>query len=577
MSYNTLWQKMSLQYIDAIKKASGSDYKPLMYLAEFDDALVDAAHWKNPRYAGSKLIGKKINEYNGMDTPEQFGVGTATIGGPGSQATFIVGQFPFFDHWEGDITYGLNPVINNETTAIYIANTVVGGTEKPKTFATLENHSYVNINKILIVRTEDNTVQVIDRETEPYDSFHRFVTSDFPTGGKLNIKVLDPSIQSNLEGNYRCRMNKGWLLSTFKYLDYANDNSLLIFGSVAPPAGTATWDNPLELFDNSDMGSTGVSSIVDNLIVLDTPRLSFRFGYKADDDKTTAWPNYTGNSVGALVFATATTQNPGGSFVPNVTVPHRDFSPSYVGATIVPNKFTRQYYSGSFTFPADNIGYDGAFFSASRFILNDTMNYLINNFEKTELHLTINKGTKDFAPDFGDERSIGTFEVDRGYGNISTLGRNDETDGSSHMVDALGNPGGYIGHNTPIHHILQLKGGTIYTPTGTGVTQTLNHVCLFDANTESNIVRLPHTRRTYWSGNESPALPYSGSAAFELSFLNKDHTLIVNVDKDTELFEGIGTKGIALIPEHLHGTIKKNLEYYLEKAGIIENATNLKA
>ena len=32
--------------------------------AEFDDALVDQAPWKNPRYDGSKLTGKKINEFN---------------------------------------------------------------------------------------------------------------------------------------------------------------------------------------------------------------------------------------------------------------------------------------------------------------------------------------------------------------------------------------------------------------------------------------------------------------------------------------------------------------------------------
>ena len=35
-----------------------------LLVAEFDDALVDQTHWKNPRYEGSKLKGKKINEYN---------------------------------------------------------------------------------------------------------------------------------------------------------------------------------------------------------------------------------------------------------------------------------------------------------------------------------------------------------------------------------------------------------------------------------------------------------------------------------------------------------------------------------
>ena len=169
------------------KKHFSSSLENRLYTAEFDDALVDAAHWKNPRYAGCKLTGLKIIEYHGTDP---------FIDQPNtSSAEYLAKQIPSSSDssvWGGDISYGLNPVINKETTAIYIANTVVGGTENPS-YATLEGHSYVGISKILLVNMQDNTVRIIDRETEPYDSFHRFITSDFPTGTKLNIKGLDPS------------------------------------------------------------------------------------------------------------------------------------------------------------------------------------------------------------------------------------------------------------------------------------------------------------------------------------------------------------------------------------------------
>ena len=46
-------------------------------LAEFDDALVDQAAWKNSRYNGSKLIAKKINQYS---PPNILGIGTLEIG-----------------------------------------------------------------------------------------------------------------------------------------------------------------------------------------------------------------------------------------------------------------------------------------------------------------------------------------------------------------------------------------------------------------------------------------------------------------------------------------------------------------
>ena len=570
MSYNTLWQKMSLQYIDAIKKASGSDYFPLMYLTEFDDALVDAAHWKNPRWAGCKLTGFKINEYHGThELIDKINTSSADyLGQMVSIPTGSDGTHPYHQKvWGGDISYGLNPVINKETTAIYIANTVVGGTENPS-YATLEGHSYVGISKILVVNKEDNTVKVIDRETEPYESFHRFITSDFPTGAKLNIKVLDESVQSNLEGNYSCRMNKGWLLSTFKYLDYLNDNGINLYGS---GLNHDTWDNPLELFDNSDMGDTGndfdgfapdSSTIINNQVVLDTNRLSFRFGYKADD--TSVGQDLTGN--------TSNTWNVGVSGV--TLIANRDFSPNYTGATIETNKFTKQYYTGSNTFPSINTEGDGAFFSASRFILNDTMDFLVKNFETTELHLTLNKGTKDFAPGFNDERSMGTFEVDRGYGDVSFLGKNNHLNGFSGL-SADGTTmvhGDFVGHNTPFHHIIQLKGGTTYTPTGEGFYQTEDHCLLLENNQDSQCIKVDHTRRTFWNGDEDPLLQYSGSSVFELSFLDKDHTLIVNVNKDEELFDGIGTKGVALIPEYLHETIKGNLEYYLKQGGILEKS-----
>ena len=532
---------------EALQQGAGA-----LYSAEFDDALIDAIHWKNPRYAGSKLTGLRINEYHGID-PFIDQLNT-------SSADYLAQYVPSSSNssvWGGDISYGLNPVINNETTAIYIANTVVGGTEKER-YATLEGHSYVGISKILVVNKEDNSVKVIDRETENYDSFHRFITQDFPTGAKLNIKVLDPAIQSDLEGNYSCRMNKGFLLSTFKYLDYLNDNNSI-------PNSLAPYTSPLELFDSSTMGNTSGGSVaIDNAIVLYTPRLSFRYGYKSDDG---VGGQTTPGSFNGITRLSITT----GQF--NA---HRDFSPNYTTAEIKTNKFTKEYYTGSNSLTSVsslNTGPDGAFFSASRFIINDTLGYLNKNFDKTELHLTINKGNIDFAPGFNDERSMGTFEIDKGYGTLSEIGINVEADG-----DPLLPEGSFIGHRTPIHHIFQLKGGTIYTPTTPNTIKTEDHVALLEFSNRNSGVILPHTRRTYWNGDENPrTLNYSGSAGFELSFLDKDHTLIINIDKPTELFEGIGTKGIALIPEHLHGTIKKNIEYYLKEAGVIDNATTLQA
>ena len=103
---NALWTKMSLAYIEAYRKASGSDHAE-MYEAEFDDTLTHQAHWKNPRWAGCKLTGRRINEYNGTD-PFIDQINT-------SSADYLAKMIPSSSTetvWGGDISYGLNPVIN---------------------------------------------------------------------------------------------------------------------------------------------------------------------------------------------------------------------------------------------------------------------------------------------------------------------------------------------------------------------------------------------------------------------------------------------------------------------------------
>ena len=47
----------------------------------------------------------------------------------------------------------------------------------------------------------------------------------------------------------------------------------------------------------------------------------------------------------------------------------------------------------------------------------------------------------------------------------------------------------------------------------------------------------------------------------------------LDIDKETELYDGVGEKGFVLIPTLTHRKVKDNLEYYLEKAGLIEKTT----
>ena len=190
-------------YIPKTTTLPTHSFEDRLMTAEFDDALCDQAPWKNPRYDGSKMIGKKINEYNGANT---------YINNSLTSSGETIGQYIYADTaataservWGGDVSYDQFPVITNQTTALYIANTIVGGTENPK-YATIKDHSYVGISKILLIDPHNNTVQILDSTTEPYEEFHRFITNDFPTGERVKVKILSEEagnlVPNNLSPN----------------------------------------------------------------------------------------------------------------------------------------------------------------------------------------------------------------------------------------------------------------------------------------------------------------------------------------------------------------------------------------
>ena len=98
---------------------------------------------------------------------------------------------------------------------------------------------------------------------------------------------------------------------------------------------------------------------------------------------------------------------------------------------------------------------------------------------------------------------------------------------------------------------------------------TAGWVRSYGGNAVNNLIQA-YDNSTGNSGN------FSGSFQYQLSFLDKDHTLIADIDKNAELFDGIGGAGAVLIPEHTHEAVKINLYYYLAKAGIINRTTKKK-
>ena len=513
------------------------------FSVEFNDSVLDTQGWKSSRYLGKQLSSQKINEFN-----------------------------------DGDTSFGRNPVITSKPTALYIGSTLISAENEDPQYAIINKHSYLKIDKILIIDNDSDEVQIIDSNSESSGSFQRFVTSNLPTNSGFSLKLLDKSIQNSLNSQYFVKFNKGWLLRTFDSGPYHMGQN----GDPTEPKLSLTT-----LFNGTFQGINGGNTI----------------------------------TLEELIFIYGSGESNGGN---NLLQP---MYPTYLSSSVIKNKFTEQYYNyddnqerydikpGTFsTFDNGNGDVNeqltaSVHFSASRFIggTGGTLDFLRENSTTTELHLTLLKGEKDFAKgQFKDERSIGTFEVDANS-DILTI-----TSGTL----------------TPSIPFLTLKGGKIELvdePTNvyfyTTVSQSSAKAIAFKrkipdspfhpviANntappidiTEASLVGLPTTfffyanfasapnftfgsanYRSYLAGegdtnfgrDTQGLFNYSGSFHYQLSFLDKEPVLISDIDKEKELYDGIGEDGFVLIPSITNQKVKDNLEFYLEKAGLINKTTS---
>jgi len=160
------------------------------YDVEFDDALIDTRFWK-ARSEGTQLTGNRINVYT-----------------------------------TGDITYGKNPVIENKIAALFVGTTVIGGDDEDPSRVSLAGHSYITIDRILLIDIETDEVRIVDRQslvdittgtTGDEKAFKRYITRDFFEGSEINIRLIDRTVQNSLKPSHFVKFNRGSLMKLYEY------------------------------------------------------------------------------------------------------------------------------------------------------------------------------------------------------------------------------------------------------------------------------------------------------------------------------------------------------------------------
>ena len=175
------------------------------YDVEFNDSIADTRFWK-ARSEGTQLNGSAINIYA-----------------------------------DGDITYGKLPVVENKIAALYIGTTVIGGDDEDPSRTSILGHSYVTIDRILLINIETDEVQIINRQslvdittgtTGEEKAFKRYITRDFFEGSEVNMRLIDKTVQNSLKTSHRVKFNRGSLMKLYEYTANDDGHEDGVFGGV---------------------------------------------------------------------------------------------------------------------------------------------------------------------------------------------------------------------------------------------------------------------------------------------------------------------------------------------------------
>ncbi len=173
------------------------------YDVEFDDSILDTKFWK-ARSEGSQLKGTSINKYS-----------------------------------DGDTSFGKNPVIENKIAALYVGTTVIGGDNEDPSRVSINGHSYITIDRILLINLETDEVQIIERQslidittgtTGNEKAFKRYITRDFNEGTEVNIRLLDKSVANSLKPSHFVKFNRGSLMKLYEYTANTDGHEDGVFG-----------------------------------------------------------------------------------------------------------------------------------------------------------------------------------------------------------------------------------------------------------------------------------------------------------------------------------------------------------
>ena len=73
---------------------------------------------------------------------------------------------------------------------LFLGKSLTDG-EEDTNLIKIDGHSYATIDKILLINTETDDIQIISSENTGLEAFQKFITDNFIEGSKCNFKLFD--------------------------------------------------------------------------------------------------------------------------------------------------------------------------------------------------------------------------------------------------------------------------------------------------------------------------------------------------------------------------------------------------
>jgi len=435
----------------------------------------------------------------------------------------------------GDITYGKNPVIENKQACLFVGNTLIGQAENDSVIE-LKGHSFAEISKIILIDKETDETTVIERLVENEEAFNRFITSNLPEGASVNFKLLDYSIQNSLQKDYFVKFNRGLLMKIYTYTPNTDGYEDGVFGGYG-----ISLKNPSA--GSQNLGSDGL------------------FGY--------GWVQQSGGGIiSQSLFLSQSVEGEPGIYTqtpfPSELKDYKDAQnihhidePSFAKSSLLPSDYiTLQHFYNEWVF------HD---------ILNNNNNYFVT-FEKGNFGIQNNKQESISTCEILNPQVNSSYNLNIINAYTNTLEPQEKTGMTS--IDPTNSD--FTNRNMGVTAVTSLRGLRYFQAEFLDVSDTSGNV----TNAGIKVLALTSSKSyvavTRIVKNDYSASFYYPYSQHQLSVLRDAPTVILNIDKETELYDGIGEKGFVITSEFLEYEIKNNVDFYLEKVGLIDKTTKFK-